>query len=114
MTTLTRQPVFISRGGSPHDNLFVRLSGAFERSFERLRESYSRLLGVLLRRRAVVPIVAMLMLGCNWASRFFYWTGGALLRHDWLFYTVAVVCLLRPRHARSDEQADALARVAAA
>jgi hypothetical protein len=39
--------------------------------------------------------VAMLMLGCNWASRFFYWTGGALLRHDWLFYTVAVVCLLR-------------------
>src|ERR1700756_3578540 len=43
--------------------LFSRLSGAFERSFERLRESYSRLLGVLLRRRAVVPIVAMLMLG---------------------------------------------------
>jgi len=39
--------------------------------------------------------VAMLMIGCNWASRFFYWTGGALLRHDWLFYTVAVVCLLR-------------------
>ncbi|MBL8954375.1 MAG: hypothetical protein JNK82_26595 [Myxococcaceae bacterium] len=39
--------------------------------------------------------LAMIMLGCNWASRFFYWTGGALLRHDWLFYTVAVVCLLR-------------------
>lgn len=39
--------------------------------------------------------VAMIMLGTNWASRFFYWTGGALLRHDWLFYTVAVVCLAR-------------------
>jgi hypothetical protein len=39
--------------------------------------------------------VAMLMLGGNWASRFFFWTGGSLLRHDWLFYTVAVVCLLR-------------------
>jgi hypothetical protein len=39
--------------------------------------------------------VGLIMLGTNWASRFFYWTGGALLRHDWLFYTVAVVCLLK-------------------
>lgn len=43
--------------------LFSRLSAAFERSFERLRDGYSRLLGMLLRRRAVVPIVAVLMLG---------------------------------------------------
>lgn len=39
--------------------------------------------------------VALIMLGTNWASRFFYWTGGALLRHDWLFYTVAVICLAK-------------------
>lgn len=43
--------------------LFSRLSAAFERSFERLRDGYSRLLGLLLRRRAIVPIVAILMLG---------------------------------------------------
>ncbi|MGY4458370.1 multidrug efflux pump subunit AcrB [Bradyrhizobium sp. LB13.1] len=48
--------------GEVPGGLFSRLSGAFDRSFERLRESYSRLLGVLLRRRAVVPIVAILML----------------------------------------------------
>jgi hypothetical protein len=41
--------------------------------------------------------LGLIMLGTNWASRFFYWTGGALLRHDWLFYTVAVVCLLKKR-----------------
>ncbi len=39
--------------------------------------------------------LGIIMLGTNWASRFFYRTGGALLRHDWLFYTVAVVCLLK-------------------
>ena len=39
--------------------------------------------------------VGMIMLGTNWASRFFYWTGGAMLRHDWLFCVVAVVCLLK-------------------
>jgi hypothetical protein len=38
--------------------------------------------------------VSMLVLGCNFPSRY-YWTGGAFLRHDWLFYTVAVVCLLK-------------------
>ncbi|WP_426409777.1 efflux RND transporter permease subunit [Bradyrhizobium ganzhouense] len=43
--------------------LFAQLSAAFERGFERLREGYSRVLGLLLRRRAVVPIVAILMLG---------------------------------------------------
>jgi hypothetical protein len=38
--------------------------------------------------------VSMLVLGCNFPARY-YWTGGAFLRHDWLFYTIAVVCLLK-------------------
>ena len=45
--------------------------------------------------------LGLIMLGTNWASRFFYWTGGAMLRHDWLFFTVAVVCLLKKRGAPS-------------
>src|SRR5262249_43320345 len=28
----------------------------------------------------------------------FYWTGGAFLRQDWLFYLVLSVCLLRKRY----------------
>src|SRR6266568_8203183 len=43
--------------------LFSHLSAAFERNFEWLRDGYSRLLGLLLRRRAIVPIVAILILG---------------------------------------------------
>lgn len=39
--------------------------------------------------------LGMIMLGTNWASRFFYWTGGAMLRHDWLFFFVASICLLK-------------------
>jgi multidrug efflux pump subunit AcrB len=42
---------------------FSRLTAAFERNFERLREGYAKLLATLLRRRAIVPIVAALMLG---------------------------------------------------
>lgn len=38
--------------------------------------------------------VCMIVMGCNFPARY-YWTGGAFLRHDWLFYTVAVVCLLK-------------------
>jgi hypothetical protein len=38
--------------------------------------------------------VSMLVLGCNFPARY-YWTGGAFLRHDWLFFTIAVVCLLK-------------------
>ncbi|MGY4350191.1 multidrug efflux pump subunit AcrB [Bradyrhizobium sp. GM7.3] len=49
--------------GEVSAGLFSRLSDAFERNFERVRAGYSRLLGVLLRRRAIVPIVAILMLG---------------------------------------------------
>jgi multidrug efflux pump subunit AcrB len=43
--------------------LFSRISAAFERGFERLRDGYSKLLAMLLRRRFIVPIVAVSMLG---------------------------------------------------
>ncbi len=38
--------------------------------------------------------VALLVFATNFPSRF-YWTGGAFLRWDWLFWMVAGVCLLR-------------------
>jgi hypothetical protein len=38
--------------------------------------------------------VGLIMLGTNFPNRY-YWTGGAYLRHDWVFYFVAVVCLLK-------------------
>lgn len=38
--------------------------------------------------------MAALVLGCNFPNRF-YWTGGAFLRHDWLFFLVASICLLK-------------------
>jgi multidrug efflux pump subunit AcrB len=47
----------------PSSGLFARISAAFERGFERLRGGYAKLLTILLRRRAIVPIVAVLMLG---------------------------------------------------
>ena len=43
-------------------NIFTRASAAFERGFERLRDGYSDLLLKLLRHRAVVPVVAVLVL----------------------------------------------------
>jgi multidrug efflux pump subunit AcrB len=44
-------------------SVFSRMSGAFERGFERLRDGYMEILALLLRRRAIVPIVALLILG---------------------------------------------------
>jgi hypothetical protein len=41
-----------------------------------------------------VLAVALLAFATNFPSRF-YWTGGAFLRWDWLFYTVAAICCLR-------------------
>ncbi len=38
--------------------------------------------------------IASLVLGCHFANRY-YWTGGAFLRHDWVFYFVASICLLK-------------------
>jgi len=43
--------------------LFSRMTAAFDRGFERLRDGYSKLLRLLLRRRAIVPVVAALILG---------------------------------------------------
>ncbi len=42
--------------------LFARFHAAFERGFERMRESYVRLLTMLLTRRVIIPIVAILLL----------------------------------------------------
>ena len=37
------------------------------------------------------------MFATNFPSRF-YWTGGALLRWDWLFYFVGGICLVKKEH----------------
>ena len=42
---------------------FGRVHAGFERGFERLREGYSDLLSTLLRRRLIVPMAAVLVLG---------------------------------------------------
>jgi multidrug efflux pump subunit AcrB len=42
---------------------FARFNTAFERNFERMRESYVRLLHALLKRKVIVPITAILVLG---------------------------------------------------
>lgn len=38
--------------------------------------------------------VALLVFATSFPARF-YWTGGSFLRWDWLFYTVAALCLLK-------------------
>ena len=38
--------------------------------------------------------IAAIVLGCHFPNRY-YWTGGAFLRHDWIFYFVASIALLR-------------------
>jgi multidrug efflux pump subunit AcrB len=43
--------------------VFSRVSAAFDRGFERLREGYSKFLALLLRQRLIVPIVAVLIVG---------------------------------------------------
>jgi len=43
-----------------------------------------------------VTAVAMAVFATNFASRF-YWTGGAFLRWDWLFFTAATVCFLKKK-----------------
>src|ERR1700742_959011 len=43
--------------------IFARFHAAFERGFETMRHSYSRSLTLLLRRRIIVPIVAVLIIG---------------------------------------------------
>ena len=41
---------------------FSRISAAFERGFERLRDGYSKLLTALLHQQVIVPVVVLLML----------------------------------------------------
>ncbi|MBX7114087.1 MAG: hypothetical protein K1X64_07105 [Myxococcaceae bacterium] len=41
-----------------------------------------------------VAALGLLVLGTNWPNRYTF-TGGAFLRHDWLFFFVASVCLLK-------------------
>ena len=48
--------------GEPSTGVFSRISAAFERGFERLRDGYSKFLTTLLQRRAIVPVVAVLIL----------------------------------------------------
>ena len=43
--------------------LFARMTAAFDRGFERLRGGYLTILTMLLCRRAIVPVVAVLILG---------------------------------------------------
>jgi multidrug efflux pump subunit AcrB len=43
--------------------LFSRMTAAFNRGFERLRGGYLKVLTLLLRRRSIVPVVAVLILG---------------------------------------------------
>lgn len=38
--------------------------------------------------------IAAIVLGCHFPNRY-YWTGGAFLRHDWIFWFVASICLLK-------------------
>src|ERR1700761_2653512 len=42
--------------------VFSRMTAAFDRNFERLRDGYKKILTLLLRRRAIVPVVAVLIL----------------------------------------------------
>src|ERR1700760_15443 len=46
---------------------FSRMTAAFDRSFEQLRQGYAKLLAMLLRRRVIVPVVAVLILGLGTA-----------------------------------------------
>jgi len=43
-----------------------------------------------------IMTLATIFWGCN-APAGFYWTGGALLRQDWIFFVIASVCLARKR-----------------
>jgi multidrug efflux pump subunit AcrB len=50
-------------GNETPAGVFGRMPAAFERGFNRLRDGYSQLLTTLLRRRAIVPVVAVLIVG---------------------------------------------------
>src|SRR5271166_4478639 len=64
--TLTPITIGLLLKGEHHDEAqtgwFARLNHRFERGFERMRGAYTEVLGTLLRRRAIVPIAAGLIL----------------------------------------------------
>jgi multidrug efflux pump subunit AcrB len=66
--TLTPVIIGLLLKGEHHDatpgagNWFARFHQAFERGFERLRRGYVRALTMLLMRRSIIPVVAVLML----------------------------------------------------
>ena len=65
-------------------------------SMHRRRPSTWARAAVLLGLRLAGHGVATVFWGCN-APANFYWTGGAFLRQDWLFFLVAAVCCARKR-----------------
>jgi multidrug efflux pump subunit AcrB len=50
------------RGEKASAGWFARLLGRFERAFETMRGGYTEVLGTLLRRRSIVPLVAAIVL----------------------------------------------------
>jgi multidrug efflux pump subunit AcrB len=50
------------RGEEASAGWFARLHGRFERAFETMRNGYAEVLGTLLRRRSIVPLVAAVVL----------------------------------------------------
>jgi hypothetical protein len=86
------------------------MTGKFFGSFHEAGDSFFKVLAsidvllhlgiVLLFRWAFgwrVMAVATVFWGAN-APADFYWTGGAFLRQDWLFFLVAAVCCARKRY----------------
>ncbi len=81
--------------------LFAQLGPASDKVFKELAS-----LDIILQLGMVLMIgwafgwrimaIATVFWGCNSAANF-YWTGGAFLRQDWLFFLVASVCLARKR-----------------
>jgi multidrug efflux pump subunit AcrB len=53
--------------GAAPTGLFARIHAGFERGFEHMREGYAGLLASLLRRRVIVPVAAVLVLGLGGA-----------------------------------------------
>jgi multidrug efflux pump subunit AcrB len=49
-------------GSGAPQGFFARLHAGFERGFERMRDGYAAMLTTLLRRRAIVPVLAIAML----------------------------------------------------
>ena len=59
---LLKGQVHSASAGLSGNGLFARFHASFERAFERLRENYVQLLTMLLTRRIIIPILAVLVL----------------------------------------------------